>query len=433
MISGTGANMNLVDRKFSHSTSCTKQPSLSLALEPEAAALYCIEHAKQKNSPCATSSCYMVLDIGGGTVDITAHKVTSGAVEVILPPSGNNWGGKRVNENFKEFLGSLINDNNFDKYQAADTSSKNSVDLDFIVHQLFEDQKQLFGDREDGEDEDDEAIINLPYSFMTTYKDDLKKGIERLHSPDVVLSDCDLVISRRKMEEFFSEAVEEISSCVSTCITELERKHKVEAIFFVGGFGGSKFLHSKVKKTLDSSIDTYCPEDHEVAVVAGAILFQQNPAIIKSRVADATYGSQCIRDYNPRIHNPEYLIYDDDNQKNCNHLLLPFVLKGDIIHAEYRLAQTLTPFKHLQRNMHFDIYTSLSRSIKYVCTSDRESIPDVHKIGKLTVRMPDTRQDKDRQVKLVFDFSHTEIQIEAFDLTSGEQASTTVDFLSDLS
>jgi len=56
---------------------------LSLALEPEAAAIYGQSMTQQDLAPYAkatlpyTSDAYMVVDIGGGAVDITAHQVTS--------------------------------------------------------------------------------------------------------------------------------------------------------------------------------------------------------------------------------------------------------------------------------------------------------------------------------------------------------------------
>lgn len=410
----------------------TKPEALSLALEPEVAALYCINQAKELGSPIAATSCYMVLDIGGGTVDITAHKVTNGCIEVVLPPKGNDWGGKRINEEFRDFLAMLVNDSNFAKYLFTgqpDVTSKNKAELESIIYNVFEEQKQFFGDRGVC---DDEALINLPFSFMRTYGDDLERGVERLNSPDVCLSDNELLISYRKMEDFFSKANAEIMSCVSESVREVERKYQLESVFFVGGFGGCKYLHDKVKEVLRDDIRTFCPRDHKTAVVCGAVLFGQNPAIIKSRIADATYGTGCIRGFDPQLHDRQYLIYDDDRMEKCNHLFRPFVFKGDVIRADKILVTTSTPFKHFQQNMYFEIFTTQDQLLKYVKTPNNKSIAQATKVGELTVQMPDMSNDKNREVKLTFDFSHTEIHIEAYDITSGERVTTIVDFLSDM-
>lgn len=375
----------------------------------------------------------MVLDIGGGTVDITAHKVSEGYIEVILPPRGNDWGGKRVNEEFKNFLQTLVNDPGFTKYLHTgkpEITSKNYADLDEIINLTFEEQKQFFGEKGVC---DDVALISLPYSFMMKYHDDLKVGVEEMNCPDVSLSENELMISYRKMEKFFDKAITEIKSCVMECVREVNVKHKLEAVFFVGGFGGCKYVHDQVKGVLGDRIDTFCPRDHKTAVVNGAVLFCQNPSIIKSRIADATYGTGCIYPFDPKLHSREYLIYDDDRKEHCNHLFRPFVYKDDVIHADRVLVKISQPFRHFQKSMHFEIFTTQAQDLVYVKTCKGKNLPQALKIGDLTVKMPDTTNDKKRQVKITFDFSHTEIHIEAYDLTSGERVSTIVDFLSDLS
>ena len=75
---------------------------LSLALEPECAAIYCQSMSKQQVAAyCLAqipylSMCYLVVDIGGGTVDISAHRVSSTSdqhIQVVHPPTGNDYGG----------------------------------------------------------------------------------------------------------------------------------------------------------------------------------------------------------------------------------------------------------------------------------------------------------------------------------------------------
>ena len=377
----------------------------------------------------------MVLDIGGGTVDITAHKVTNGSIQVILPPTGNNWGGKTINETFRKFLEELVGDPCFERFLSYSndpkTKATNNAELDTIIYQSFEEQKQFFGKKGVC---DEEAVIDLPRNFMKTYEDALVREVERrrLNSSHIKFSDDQLLISYKGMEEFFTEAITQIVRCVSKCVREVERKHTLDSVFFVGGFGGCKYVYEKVKETLDVRIKAYCPRNHKTAVASGAVLFCQDTAVIKSRIADATYGSDCSMTFDPLIHSRDYLFYDDDHAKQCNYIFCPFILKGDIIRANKVLTSIYTPIKHNQRNMHFTIYTTLEKSIKYTRTPRGKLFPEFYKIGELTVQMPVMTDDKQRKVKLTFDFSHTEIHIEAYDITSGERVTTTVDFLSDI-
>ena len=109
---------------------------LSLALEPEAAAIYCQSMTQQDLAPYAkathpyTSSAYMVVDIGGGTVDISAHQVSSAPdhhIKVINTPAGNDCGGSSVNKNdFLKFLETLVGDKDFSEYMATSDESTNA-------------------------------------------------------------------------------------------------------------------------------------------------------------------------------------------------------------------------------------------------------------------------------------------------------------------
>lgn len=54
----------------------TNSPNLLLCLEPEGASIQCREDAEQSvRQQMVKNSIVMVLDCGGGTVDITVHKL----------------------------------------------------------------------------------------------------------------------------------------------------------------------------------------------------------------------------------------------------------------------------------------------------------------------------------------------------------------------
>ena len=52
-------------------------------------------------------------------------------------------------------------------------------------------------------------------------------------------------------------------------------------------------------------------------------------------------------------------------------------------------------------------------------------------IGELTLKLPEVpRGGKERVVEVIFDFSHTEIQVRAYDKSSEAEVTTVIDFLS---
>ena len=103
---------------------------LSLALEPESAALYSQEMVVKQiegdtsRAIISRPTNYMVIDIGGGTVDITAHVEVDGGIVVENIPTGNAWGGTQVNEAFSKMLQDLVNDSGFSKFLASGNRSQ---------------------------------------------------------------------------------------------------------------------------------------------------------------------------------------------------------------------------------------------------------------------------------------------------------------------
>lgn len=91
---------------------------LTIALEPEAAALY-IKHipiekrVDESKEGVLQVFCpgtkYIIVDAGGGTIDITAHEVLEdGHVRELIKATGGNWGGTRVDEEYMDFIKSII-------------------------------------------------------------------------------------------------------------------------------------------------------------------------------------------------------------------------------------------------------------------------------------------------------------------------------------
>ncbi|WAR14317.1 HS12B-like protein, partial [Mya arenaria] len=82
---------------------------LKLGLEPECASIWC--ETLGMDVKCAVAihgSHYMVVDLGGGTADISVHERNpDGTLKEILKSSGGPWGGIFVDENYMKMLGRL--------------------------------------------------------------------------------------------------------------------------------------------------------------------------------------------------------------------------------------------------------------------------------------------------------------------------------------
>lgn len=82
------------------------EQGLRLCLEPEAACLT-VENHHHNIRKWETGMKLMVLDCGGGTIDITTHSVVSTdplGLKELEEPAGGPWGSTMADEKFKHFL-----------------------------------------------------------------------------------------------------------------------------------------------------------------------------------------------------------------------------------------------------------------------------------------------------------------------------------------
>src|SRR6476469_2077103 len=77
---------------------------LFIVLEPEAAVIYCMKHYKGTNlSTLDQGKCFMVVDCGGGTVDITVHEIAEHEeLKEVVPPEGGPYGSTYIDRYFFE-------------------------------------------------------------------------------------------------------------------------------------------------------------------------------------------------------------------------------------------------------------------------------------------------------------------------------------------
>ena len=422
---------------------------LSLALEPEAAAIYCQNITAQQIAPYCeslpplTSKNFLVVDIGGGTVDISAHRISSSPeqhIEVILPPTGNDCGGSMVNKKFAEFLGELVGDNTFSQYLDTDDKTLKATHrarLNELIDDTFERQKIIFGEKRE---EGGRVSIRLPYSFMEHYR---SKVVEGIRDSQIELSGNDLRIAYSKMKEFFQPVVEGLLQCMSEALLSLDEE--IETIYIVGGFGGCRYIYNAITEEFGDHYKYITPTEHDFTVVRGAVLFRQNPNAVHARRADATYGVRVNIPFQKGKHEEEYKWVNERGEAQCENIFSTIVERGDIIPTSEVVVTEYAPARPHQRWMHIDIYSSSEKDVWYT-TGRRPTgsdLADIQKIGELIIpflkdeteegaqgadKQPITNLE--RKVEVTFDFSHTEIQVRGYDKLSNTEVKVVLDFLS---
>jgi molecular chaperone DnaK (HSP70) len=194
----------------------------------------------------------MVLDCGGGTVDITIHKLTCNpdekfVCEELLPSSGGcEWGSKYVDLHFEKFIESFFGEELFQVYK-----SNAMARLDILKH--FEMLKRKFNP---GVEE--RSRLQLSYlgeelsagrlgELVREYN---KKSDPSLHLKQRGASSVDLPAPL--MITFFKPLFDKIKDKVKSLIEAAEQKvAPVNFIFMVGGFSESPFLKAEIKKNFE--------------------------------------------------------------------------------------------------------------------------------------------------------------------------------------
>ena len=411
---------------------------LTLALEPECAALYCQQltndhFASYSDKPDSlVADSYMVCDAGAGTVDITAHvKHSEDHIEVIIAPTGNDSGGKEVNQQFYHFLDQVVDDNNFSSFRSKKTTRE--AILTAIKFHDIEKEKRQFGMESEAMDEDDDDLrLQLRQPFVDFYS---QKRIANGIKDSRVFFDEEmniLEIKSSKVREFFEPVVSRAIRCITDALMHKDIKGRIKMIYLVGGFGGCKYFCDALKKAIPDGIHVVVPQQHTLAVSLGAIYYRRNPTVIKTRVMEASYGISLTNLFDENVHDEAYAYRDPDTgEKKCKSTFSVFVKMGQKVALNDPVVETVVPHSNATVVVDIPFYTTTDLSLRY--TRDPQGRHIAEKIGSLTIDCPNPEEldKKDRELEVTMDFSSTEIrvQVRALYLPDQPPVKAVLDFL----
>jgi ankyrin len=409
---------------------------LFLALEPEVAAIF----AQFKNASSTAKSTqkteppkrYMVVDIGGGTVDITVHDIKDGKIDVVLPPNGNMWGGFKVNEAFEKMLGEVVDDEGFSKYQKKHPDESVST-INNLIYMEVENQKKKLGN---AKDLDKSFVIKLPDSFVKCYgKNTITKQFKKMPKFEFEQNHGNLRIEYIEAKEKFLK--DTIGKIVEIILNSFQRyNEKVEVIYLVGGFGSCAMMQNEIKKAIENSKghrfdEIICPHTPNLAVVKGAVIWRQDPSVIHSRRANATYGLEVAPIFDESKHDKDYQFKDEDGNLRCHHVFQVFIEEGEPAKTDEVLVSTICPPSQGDTQMFIPLYSSSRPGIQY--TRDiKDGRYIVEQIGQLIIDIPNDsgKPRVERLVEVSMSFSGAEIRAKAKYTVTGEEVNVVCDFLS---
>jgi len=393
-------------------SSSEESERLFLVLEPEAAAIFCQEEDKNALSP---GTKIMIVDCGGGTIDITVHEVVKdGGLDEMAPGTGGAFGSIYVDKNFLEYLKNKLTPEVIELFHEKEP-------LDYLrMMEDWERTKCGFDPKTSGD------VIFFPiqtklYNLISKKKPQVLQNLAQEQNGD----DTNIYLNRETIEAIFRPTLDGLVLTVKNQFQELGNE-KIDLIFLVGGFSTSPLLRQRIQKEFEKRVQKIVmPPRPGVAILKGAASFGVNPATIRARRSRLTYGAACSRPFEQGV-DPESKKFwaEDLNCYKCNDRFNTMVTIGDSVPVDAEVAVAYTPLKHDQKSMTFEFYATSKTQIRY--TDEK----DVTKIGELTVEMPFTSGGINRRVDLIFYFGQTEIKVKAKDRTSGKEANTALRFSS---
>ncbi|KAM9579944.1 heat shock 70 kDa protein 12B-like [Guaruba guarouba] len=392
---------------------------LIIALESEAASVWCKQlpqegfmttSSDKKKFEDSPGIQYIVVDCGGGTIDITVHEIQENHyLKELHKASGGGWGGNRVDENFIDFLREIFDDGVWNEYE-----EKYPTELQHMMYNFG--LQKCSASRE--------VYIHCYYNL--TKLAERKKNISHFFKKHngVVWCDGVFMVTYEKMKTFYNYSIRNIIHTLRVILDKPEMA-KVQYILLVGGFSSSIILRDAISEAFSEGYHILCPLDAQAAIVKGAVLFGVNPCIVASRVSAQTYGIAVVQDFDAAIHDhSKKRISEKDGCIYCTGLFKKLVGIDESVNINEDVQHYFHPVEADQTQAEFSFYCTEQQDAQYV---DEEGM---EYLGSCTVPMPDTKLGKKRQLKLDIKFGLTEFKATCTDITSKQRRTITIDFLS---
>lgn len=387
--------------------------NLLLCLEPEGASIQCREDSEDSlKNQMVKNTVVMVLDCGGGTVDITIHKLTCNPdekflCEELLPSSGGcEWGSKYVDLHFESFMADFFGEELFTVYKQNAMAR-----LEILKH--FEMLKRKFNP---GVDERSRLQLNYLGDQLSAGKlGDLVKDYNAKFQDAAhhlkLRGASSIDVPPSLMISFFKPLFDQIKAKVKELIEAAEQKvAPVNFIFMVGGFSESHYLKAEIKKNFEEAgsiiggpkINVLVPRRPQVSVIRGACMFGLNPRSITSRISKLTYGINTLTTYDPSRHAEEKKVVIE-GEDFCEDVFDAFVKKGEAVGIDEVHVKTYCPVRARQTVMRIIFYCTEKDSPNFV---DEDA---VKQLGELSIdigRPFQSVDDKTVKVTLLFGATH---------------------------
>ncbi|XP_052819958.1 heat shock 70 kDa protein 12A-like [Mya arenaria] len=381
---------------------------LKLALEPECASIWCETLGTDvKGAVAIAGSQYMVVDLGGGTADISVHERKSdGTLKEIHKASGGPWGGIFVDENYMKMLRQLYGE------QALNDLRKTEMGDYFDITRDFEHKKRSFDTKNTNH-----VVVRLSLSLRELadkhFKQSLEERIADLDIPEnsiKPISRDKLKIVGTVIQSWFKGPIDLLIQHINSLLAEAKME-RVQTVILVGGFGESPYVQERMRNEI-AGVRLIVPSDAGLAVLKGAVRFGHDPAIVSSRIMRFTYGTSVFKDFDEKKHSDEMKVW------NNGKWVLDKCFKVYVrVNEEVRVDQQVTMESYPTSKLTLTpVYRATHGNPEYTTDPGCELLGTVKLVN--TTDIPFYQQ----HMETTFMFGHTELLVKTKNTTTGKEA-----------
>ncbi|XP_060790778.1 heat shock 70 kDa protein 12A isoform X3 [Neoarius graeffei] len=412
---------------------------LIISLEPEAASIYCrklrlhqmvdlgdktsingYSPTENVGAGMVQGDRYVVVDCGGGTVDLTVHQIRmpEGHLKELYKASGGPYGSIGVDYEFEKLLCKIFGQDFIDQFKIK----RPAAWVDLMI--AFESRK-----RAAAPDRSNPLNINLPFSFIDYYKKFRGHSVEhalRKSNVDFVKwsSQGMLRMSPDAMNALFKPTIDHIIQHLQE-LFEKPEVTDIKFLFLVGGFAESPLLQKAVQDMLQGRSRVIIPHDVGLTILKGAVLFGLDPSVIKVRRSPLTYGVGVLNRFVEGKHPPEKLLVRDCTRW-CTDVFDTFISADQSVSLGETVKRSYTPAKPSQQVIVIHVYCSEREHVGFI------SDAGVRKCGTLRLDVSGTESPAAgvrREIQTLMQFGDTEIRAMAIDVATNRTVKASIDFL----
>uniref|UniRef100_A0AAR2JBH8 Heat shock protein 12A n=1 Tax=Pygocentrus nattereri TaxID=42514 RepID=A0AAR2JBH8_PYGNA len=362
---------------------------------------------------------YVVMDCGGGTVDLTVHQIRmpEGHLKELYKASGGPYGSIGVDYEFEKLLCKIFGQDFIDQFKIK----RPAAWVDLMI--AFESRK-----RAAAPDRTNPLNINLPFSFIDYYKKFRGHSVEhalRKSNVDFVKwsSQGMLRMNPDAMNALFKPTIDHIIQHLKELFDRPEVTD-IKFLFLVGGFAESPLLQKAVQEMLQGRSRIIIPHDVGLTILKGAVLFGLDPSVIRVRRSPLTYGVGVLNRFVEGKHPPEKMLVKDGTRW-CTDVFDTFIAADQSVALGETVKRSYTPARPSQQVIVIHVYCSEKESVGFI------SDPGVRKCGTLRLDVSGTESPAARrEIQTLMQFGDTEIRAMAIDVATSRSVKASIDFLS---